>query len=543
MTAAPAVKLAGLGTWEDQRYREGLLSRQPRLRFALERDAEQAALSALVAGDDPNRAANIALRESMAQLKVAHTGLTITADDLGIRRYCEARAQGIHRNFTDFAKRLSLPLALDWLQADLARSGLELPIDQRAIGQNEKTLSAVARVCCPKWWRRKMRVLVGRQREQWLRSRGYVCRQRSPYVSELTRQERRSQKARNHQLLLGLEAVSDEGDVINLAEAAAAGVSNPENRRCELMVRMRGYEEIAQALGLQSEFLTLTCPSAYHPILHKSGTKNPKYNGTDPREAQEYLCRQWAGIRAEWAQAGIKAFGFRVAEPHHDGTPHWHMVLHFRPEEADRAWEIFRRYALAEDGHEWRAEDVRAVRVIIDPSKGTATGYLAKYIAKNIDGYAVGHDLEAQTPAEEGAAAVDAWAGVWGIRQFQQIGSTSVTIWREFRRVRDRIEGADAETLEAIRAACDAGNWREFVELMGGVFVRRDEQTVRLLLEEKPGESLYGEIIEQIRGVIMRGARLAAHMALTRVKVWTVQRTEPPAATGPPTAGRLDLCQ
>ncbi len=50
--------------------------------------------------------------------------------------------------------------------------------------------------------------------------------------------------------------------------------------------------------------------------------------------------------------ARIRAFGFRVAEPHHDGTPHWHLLLFLRPEEVEFATAVFRKHALKEDGYE-----------------------------------------------------------------------------------------------------------------------------------------------------------------------------------------------
>ena len=235
------------------------------------------------------------------------------------------------------------------------------------------------------------------------------------------------------------------------------------------MVRARGFEKLADELNHTATFITITCPSKYHRSFSKTAVTNPKWNYSTPFDAQQYLTEIWALIRSKLSRDNVCFYGFRVVEPQHDGTPHWHLLLFVEPENYQRLIGTMRDYALQEDVDEKGANEHRFTEIKIDKSKDSATGYIAKYISKNIDGEHLDEGVYGENPME-GAARVEAWATCWGIRQFQQLGGCSVTVWRELRRLKELVN--ESKILTDIFSAADKGCWKNFTALMCGVFCR-----------------------------------------------------------------------
>ena len=254
------------------------------------------------------------------------------------------------------------------------------------------------------------------------------------------------------------------------------------------MARLFGFDKIAKEFDHLGLFITITCPSRMHARYGKTGHVNPRYDKTTPNEAQKYLCRVWARMRAKLKNTGIHVYGFRVAEPQHDGTPHWHILLYTHRRNEQTIREMCLDYALQDSPDEKGAKERRCVFKVIDWNKGTGIGYIAKYISKNIDGEHLDTDLHGND-AKNTALRVAAWASIHKIRQFQQFGGPSVTCWREFR----KISSAPSGLLEEARAAADSGDWELFTKLLGGTQINRKEQPIKLHREFSDECGKYGE--------------------------------------------------
>ncbi|MGC1100258.1 replication endonuclease [Pantoea agglomerans] len=370
----------------------------------------------------------------------------------------------------------------------------------------EEVTPAIMRMQTEKWWKGRLRRVAASWREHLQIALANVSKKHTPYASSMTVSEWREQKRRTREFLKGMELEDEEGNRISLIEKYDGSVANPAIRRCELMTRIRGFENICNEMGFIGEFYTLTAPARYHATI-KTGHRNRKWNGASPADTQRYLCSVWQKIRAKLHREEIRIFGIRVAEPHHDATPHWHMLMFMRPEQAERVREIMRDYAWQEDSSELTTDKARKARFhaeAIDPEKGSATGYVAKYISKNIDGYALDGetDDESGKDLKETASAVSAWAARWHIRQFQFVGGAPVTVYRELRRMADS-ETAHGLSIEfaAAHDAADAGDWAGYVNAQGGPFVRRDELAVRTWYQASEDVNEYGEETVRIKGV------------------------------------------
>lgn len=443
----------------------------------------------------------------------------------------------------------------------------------------------MARLECPIHWRRKIRQSFNRQAETIIRNElGFVHGKNQLYISDDGRDRYLQRQKRNKAMLELMIAVNDLGQEFTLQELSDVSVSNPAIRRAELMTRIAGFESMAMDLGHAGEFITITCPSRFHAVYERSGQRNDKFDSSTPKDAQAYLQTVWGRIKSRLDRMGIKIYGFRVAEPHHDGCPHWHglffmdkkYVKDFRRTvaryacRADRkelglryvetkieARELAterRRYALqiaettgkkvpaqswfvqqiSVEADYWANADYKVFARVgarvdfkaINWAKGTAAGYIAKYIAKNIDGTKnngdnIGPDFEDDKLRDLQETAV------------RVIAWASTWGIRQFQQVGGAPVGVwrelrriDADTVDAgqdierAARAADAGDWGKYVSIMGGIGAARKD--LLLMPHKDPVETLnrYNEPCQPV----LRGikSRLTGEIQVTREHQWVL---------------------
>ena len=394
---------------------------------------------------------------------------------------------------------------------------LRLITKEQKIDLPNKSETGIAkRLSDENWWRRNLRKKHRCGLEEAAIALNLVNKRKSIYISNESFNCFSFQKERNKRLLKKLVAKNELDQEFTLDELSQLSNSNPRIRRSELMVRIAGIERFAKENNHVGVFITITCPSRMHAALSKSGNRNPNYDKTTPKESQKYLNSNWQRIRAKFNRDGINPYGIRVAEPHHDGTPHWHLLIFIDPSELETVCRTIKQYALADSSNEPGAELRRVTTKAIDWKRGSATGYIAKYVSKNIDGFGIEKD-EYGNEANSASKRFTAWASTWGIRQFQFFGVPPVSQWRELRRM--SAETLPAGILQDCCRAADSGDWFTYMIKMGGIAIKKTLLPLQIL---KVWSDELGKYEEPL-GYVTRGIEFDGVSFISRIHTWTIE--------------------
>ncbi|MDX2320499.1 MAG: replication endonuclease [Moritella sp.] len=269
----------------------------------------------------------------------------------------------------------------------------------------------------------------------------------------------------------------DTGEQYDLKEVVKRTTSNPRNRHIEMMVKTRGFEELAVSKGYTALFFTWTLASKYH-------RNSSKWDGSSVKKGARRMMKLWGFVRAVLGKEDIDFFGTRVSEPHKDGTVHGHYFLFCHPDDKARIIEVMQHYATQEDREEL-GDDITPRFVVEenDPEKGGATAYIAKYIAKNVTG-----SFLPESDSELNAFKARAWSSTHRIKQFQSFGSVSVSLWRTVRRAKREDVVFNPDCLAMFDHA-DKSRWAKFCETA---------QEAKLVVEKSVNR--YGETLRKVIG-------------------------------------------
>ncbi|HFO7652437.1 TPA: replication endonuclease [Escherichia coli] len=475
--------------------------------------------------------------------------LTATAFSTALERACDEVIEKTGRGDDDLFTWLLTyqPLAHMALKLGITPPcwpSLEIRPDRRTAPDPEQVPGAVMRLSCATWWNSQLRHLRDIWREELLRAAGLVSRKTSVYISHEALLDWREKRQRTRDFLKAWDIENEEGERFSLEDIYWAGLSNPRNRRNEMMACVRGMEQVAEARGDVAFFVTVTAPSRFHSV-NDDGSLNPKYCGATVRDASDYLVyRFFAAVRKAINKAGLGWYGVRTVEPHHDGTPHWHMLVFTSPENEARITEIMRNTAIREDRAEL-GDDIspRFKCEKIDPAKGTPASYIATYIGKNLDASAfMGNDPKTGKPyvdKESGKTMAETvenaigWAALHRIRQFQFFGIPPRQVWRELRRLAGQMarnpaapQRLDHDDIDAILAAADVGCFATYITRQGGVLIPRNTYLVRTAYETAEEANDYGEFPQRIYGV--RAPSLGERYTIcTHPDTWELVRRKP----------------
>ncbi len=373
---------------------------------------------------------------------------------------------------------------------------------------------SLARMLCADWWYRKLWQMRSEWREEQLRAVCLVNKKASPYVSYEAVIHKREQRRKSLEFFRSHELVNADGDTLDMEEVVNASSSNPAHRRNEMMACVKGLELIAEMRGESAVFYTITCPSRFHATLN-NGRPNPKWTSETVRESSNYLVETFAAFRKAMHKAGLRWYGVRVAEPHHDGTVHWHLLCFMRKKERRAITAMLRKFAIREDREELgNNTGPRFKSELINPRKGTPTSYIAKYISKNIDGRGLAGQISKETgkSLRDNAENVNAWASLHRVQQFRFFGIPGRQAYRELRLLAGQAarslgdSKAGAQVLEnprldAVLAAADAGCFATYIMKQGGVLVARKHHLVRTAYELNDEPSAYGDHGVRIYGI------------------------------------------
>mgnify|MGYP000586018011 CR=1 FL=1 len=362
----------------------------------------------------------------------------------------------------------------------------------------------INRYCSPKWWSRKLKCLYLQSKERVAHYLRLVNDKLDKYLTSENFDILRENRARNQVYFDSLVATDELDTKLNFSDVVSSSLANPKNRKAEIVTRLKGSEKYAEKYGYKSDLITFTCPSKYHAVSHPN-IKNANYDNSSIWEAKEYLTKQWARIRTKLQKLNVDYYGFRVVEPHHDGTPHWHLIIFSKENQRQCLHDCIQNHIVKGATHKQHLLDIKPV----DKKKGSAEGYLVKNITEKVD-----FTGKKNIPSSEELSRINEWGTLWKVHQFEPFGGPKAGMWREARRIAMTAQVDDSPIWKIVKG----GDWLAFFEFTNQPKV--DGSKSKISLYKKFDDSL-NEFGEE-RGILVKGLIIDDKVYFSRQKKWEI---------------------
>ncbi len=255
---------------------------------------------------------------------------------------------------SDWYAGLSRAVSIDHAVAVASREfQREIPGDSSA--------SKFARITDPSFWRRHYATNAKRAHEFAYIRTGFVSGAKERYVSDSTLSLYRNYRESQQQFLNSYYVVDRKPNSMGehsrrlLADLA----KSEEAKRAKLWAFLSGIEQLSVEAGLSCALLTLTLPASFHANPTTGGSS---YDGVStPQDGGRYLAMLWNKIQRDLHNEGIAVSGARFVEPHKDGTPHWHLWMHYQQAYLPRILAVIARYFPGDASKRVAAVRVRTV--------------------------------------------------------------------------------------------------------------------------------------------------------------------------------------
>jgi hypothetical protein len=361
-----------------------------------------------------------------------------------------------------------------------------------------------------KWWMNKLKFIYLQSKDTVARYLRLICKERQVYLLNQNFEILKENRARNKIFIESLVAINEAGEKFNLDDIRDGSLSNTNNRSAELNARFSGFEQYAKKHGYEADLITITAPSRFHAV-HMSGFPNKKYNKSSVSSAQEYFTSNWDCIRAKIHRNHYEHLGFRVVEPHHDGTPHWHFLVFSKKEHREKVINTFKDYFLKDSPREFGAESNRVNILPINIHK-KGSNYLKKTLKKELN--LTGKNESKKNISSDDLERIYEWGCLWKIRQFEQFGGPPVGVWREARRIAKEAKVPDNPLWKAAKE----GDWLSYIELSDCMKLSRLKAPIKLYKQYDETLNMYGEE----KGLKVKGLIIDDQVYISRKHKWEI---------------------